>query len=80
MMTTHEIENGTYTAEALSKMGGRRAWSAHIPAEEGAARDAGRGDLIRGAIDQIQQYEAATGLVGAAEIKDGEIVAICEAE
>jgi hypothetical protein len=79
-MATNEIENGTYTREQLSRMGGRRAWSAHVPAEEGETRDARRADLIGDAIEQIQEYETATGLVGAAEIRDDEVVAIVEAE
>jgi hypothetical protein len=74
-----EIENGAYTAEQLSRMGGKRAWNVHIPPEEGRARDAARSDLIRDALDQIAEYETAMGLPGAAEFKDGEIVAIVEA-
>ena len=74
-----EIADGTYTAEQLSGMGGRRAWNVHIPAEEGRERDQSRADLIADAIAQIQEYESATGLSGAAEIKGGEVAAIVEA-
>lgn len=79
-MMTIEIENGTYTANQLSLMGGRRAWNVHIPAEEGRCRDAARADLILDALDQISEYEAAMGGTGAAEIENGEIMAIVEAE
>jgi len=80
MTTTNEIENGTYAREQLSRLGGRRAWNVHVPADEGEARDQKRADLIADAIEQIQGYETATGLVGAAEIENDEIVAIVEAE
>ena len=75
-----EIEDGTYTREQLSRLGGRRAWSAHIPESEGRERDAARADLIGEAVEQIAEYETATGLTGAAEIKGGEVAAIVEAE
>ena len=78
-MSATEIENGTYTRDQLSRMDGRRAWNAHIPAAEGETRDAARAGLIGDAIEQIHEYEVSTGLTGAAEIVNGKIVAIVEA-